>query len=93
MFSINNFTTNNSTQYIYICIIILERVIRSTKFIRCFKLFYLNQTIKRYKRIYSQKQQRDLINEEIYKMKLIKKNNEIISPIKYNIEMILIVSK
>ena len=73
VFFINNFKTNNSTEYIYICIIILERVIRATKIIRCFKLFNLNQTIKGYKRIYSQKQQRDLINEEIHKKKLINK--------------------
>ena len=73
MIFVNNFKTNNSTEYIYICIIILERVIRVTKIIRCFKLFNLNQTIKGYKIIYSQKQQRDLINEEIHKKKLINK--------------------
>lgn len=73
MIFVNNFKTNNSTEYIYICIIILERVLRSTKIIRCFKLFNLNQTIKKLQNIYSQKQQRDLINEEIHKQKLIHK--------------------
>ena len=70
---VNNFKTNNSSEYIYICIIILSRVIRATKVIRCFKLYNLNQTIKRLQRIYSQKQQRDLINEELHKKKLINK--------------------
>ena len=70
---VNNFKTNNSSEYIYICIIILSRLIRATKIIRCFKLFNLNQTIKRLQRIYSQKQQRDLINEELHKKKLINK--------------------
>jgi len=73
MIFVNNFKTKNYSEYIYICIIILERVIRATKIIRCFKLFKLNQTIKRLQKIYSQKQQRDLINEELHKKKLINK--------------------
>ena len=75
--TLNTFRINNSYEYSHICIVIIERVIRSIKFLRCYQLYKLIQTIKTFKYIYTEKQQRDLVKEEIQKQRLLQKIHNI----------------
>jgi len=75
--TLNTYKINNTFEYIHICIIIFERVIRSIKFLRCYQLFKLIEAIKKFKYIYTEKQQRDLVKEEHQKQKLIQKIHNI----------------
>ena len=68
---------NNSTEYIHIGIIMLERVIRATKVTRCVNLHAFIETIKKLNYIYSQKLKRNLVKEEFHKKKLIQKMHNI----------------
>ena len=68
---------NNSFEYIHICIIMLERVIRISKVLECLKLYNLINSINKFKKIYSEKQKRDFVKEEIQKKKLIEKIHNI----------------
>ena len=76
-YNLENGKIDNSTEYIHIGIIILERVIRATKVIRCINLYDLIETIKKFKYIYSQQLKRDLVKEEFHKQKLIQKMHNI----------------
>jgi hypothetical protein len=67
--TLNTYKINNTLEYIQVCITIFERVIRSIKFLRCYQLFKLIESIKKFKYIYTEKQQRDLIKEEYQKQK------------------------
>ena len=67
---------NNSVEYLYICIIMLERVIRISKILKCLKLYNLIETINKFKELYSKKQQRDFVKEENQKKKINSKNKK-----------------
>lgn len=75
--ALNTYKINNTLEYIQICITIFERVIRSIKFLRCYQLYKLIEAIKKFKYIYTEKQQRDLVKEEYQKQKLIQKIHNI----------------
>ena len=68
---------NNSFEYIHICKIMLERVISISKVLECLKLYNLINSINKFKKIYSEKQKRDFVKEEIQKKKLIEKIHNI----------------
>ena len=72
-YNLENNKINMTAKYIHICIIMLERVIRSTKVIRCVNLNNLVKSIKRLNKIYLEKKQRDLVKEEKHKKKLMEK--------------------
>ena len=68
---------NNSIEYIKICIIMLERVIRIAKVVQCLKIYNFIQIINKYKYIFSEKQQRELLKKKNQKQRLIKKIQDI----------------
>ena len=64
---------NISFEYLNICFIMLERVIRTAKILKCLKLYNILEAIKKYNKIYSEKMQRDFVKEENQKQKLMQK--------------------
>ena len=68
---------NNSIEYLQICLMMFERVIRIAKIVQCIKIYNTLQIINKYKYIYSQKQQTELIKKKNQKQKLIQKIQDI----------------
>mgnify|MGYP002624134323 CR=1 FL=1 len=75
--TLDTYKMSNTLEYIHVCIIIFERVIRSIKFLRCYQLYKLIEAIKKFIYIYNEKQQRDLVKEEYQKQKLMQKIHNI----------------
>ena len=76
-YNLENHQINISDDYFHFCIIMIERVIRSTKVIRCVNLYNLIESIKNLNKIYSEKMERDLVKEEYHKQKLREKIHNI----------------
>ena len=64
---------NSSIEYLHICIIMLERVVRISKILKYIKLYNIIESIKKLRKIYSEKIER----EENQKNKLIQKIQDI----------------
>ena len=73
----SNRKINNSIEYLLICIIMLERVLRAAKILKCLKLYNLTQTVKKINKIYSEKMQREIMKEEKQKIKIMQKIHNI----------------
>ena len=68
---------NNSIEYLQMCLMMFERVIRISKVVQCIKNYNILQIINQYKYLYSEKQQTELIKKKNQKQKLIQKIQDI----------------
>ncbi len=64
---------SNTMEYLHICIIMLERVLRVAKIYKCLKLYNLIETVKKINKRYSEKMERDIVKEKNQKQKLMNK--------------------